>query len=308
MRKGTLRNVLFTLALTGMLFGVTVAPVMASPITITYQTTYGQYVAVDYLSALSTPAVRTALTSALATAELANLPIFVTDSNGAVINYMTAINKSENYAAALYDSAVNNAIAPTVTELYPTSPVSDPAVLESVSAVNGALTATLSVSPTVTPVFADFTVTASGVAITPTAISTSGSIVTLTVPTTGTTATSQPVVYSVSYKGGAPVVANIQITNLTSNSVRVGQNFNAVLYTSGDATDGGYVWTYTTNNDAIKFVRLNYSTPTAGSPTEEIFTFQATQAGSFQLRFSMEQPWVGSTSSVQTMDYTINVS
>ena len=221
---------------------------------------------------------------------------------------MTAINKSENYAAALYDSAVNNAIAPTVTELYPTSPVSDPAVLESVSAVNGALTATLSVSPTVTPVFADFTVTASGVAITPTAISTSGSIVTLTVPTTGTTATSQPVVYSVSYKGGAPVVANIQITNLTSNSVRVGQNFNAVLYTSGDATDGGYVWTYTTNNDAIKFVRLNYSTPTAGSPTEEIFTFQATQAGSFQLRFSMEQPWVGSTSSVQTMDYTINVS
>ena len=61
--------------------------------------------------------MKTALTNALESSETANLPIFVTDSNGKVVDYLAAINKNENYATALTDPAVNNVTDPIPTAM-----------------------------------------------------------------------------------------------------------------------------------------------------------------------------------------------
>ena len=110
MRKNIFKNVLSTITLTGLLFGIS-TPVMATPSSIIYQNISSQFVSCNYLDALSNAPMKTALSSALSSNEVANLPIFVTDSNGKVIDYLAAINKNENYATALLDSTVNNAIA-----------------------------------------------------------------------------------------------------------------------------------------------------------------------------------------------------
>ena len=109
-----LKNVLSTLALTGMLFGTVVTPVMATPSLIIYQNTASQFVSCNYLSALANAPMKAALTAALKSNESANLPIFITDSNGEVVDYLAAINKNENYATALLDSSYD-AIAPVAT-------------------------------------------------------------------------------------------------------------------------------------------------------------------------------------------------
>ena len=68
------------------------------------------------MNALSNAPMKMALTNALGTAELNNLPIYVTADNGKTINYLAAINKSDNYAKALNDSAVAISAAPMPTE------------------------------------------------------------------------------------------------------------------------------------------------------------------------------------------------
>ena len=118
MRKNIFKNVLSTITLTGLLFGIS-TPVMATPSSIIYQNISSQFVSCNYLDALSNAPMKTALSSALSSNEVANLPIFVTDSNGKVIDYLAAINKNENYATALLDSTVNNVIAPaTMYQMY----------------------------------------------------------------------------------------------------------------------------------------------------------------------------------------------
>ncbi|MDR3586985.1 MAG: cell wall-binding repeat-containing protein [Desulfosporosinus sp.] len=201
---------------------------------------------------------------------------------------------------AVANVTVNVAVAPTIT-------------ITSASVINGTITVTLSRPtwsdysvPIAKPAITDFSVTASGVAVTPTAISTTGAVVNLTVPTT---TTDQPIVYSVSYQGGTSVVANKQVTDVEPNSVMVGQPFNVVLVA---VTDGGYNWTYTTDTEAVKFVQLTSSSlcepMVLGTCTEEVFTFRATQAGSFKLHFSEERWWVGADGSpLENSDYTINV-
>ena len=94
-----------------------VAPVNVSsaPNIIIYQDTNGNYVSVNYLTSLSNALMKKALSNALSSAELGNLPIYVTTDNGSVINYETAINKGENYMAALNDPAVNHATTPAPT-------------------------------------------------------------------------------------------------------------------------------------------------------------------------------------------------
>ncbi len=97
---------------------------------------------------------------------------------------------------------------------------------QSVSAVNGTVTVNLSAAPATTPVIGDFVVTqsingAATATITPSAISTSGTTVTLTVPQVAATASSQSVVISVSYLGGTAIAASAFIVPGTSNSVRV---------------------------------------------------------------------------------------
>ena len=88
----------------------------AAPLSIVYQNNTRQNVQVDYINALANHPMKVALTSALLAAEVANLPIFVTDDNRSVIDYTAAIGKSENYSAALNDSAVNHATAPLATQ------------------------------------------------------------------------------------------------------------------------------------------------------------------------------------------------
>ena len=88
---------------------------MAAPSIITYQNAVGQNIQVNYLFALTHDPMKTALINALSSSELDNLPIFVTDDNGSVINYISAISKSENYAVALTDSSVNHATVPVAT-------------------------------------------------------------------------------------------------------------------------------------------------------------------------------------------------
>jgi uncharacterized protein YjdB len=86
-------------------------------------------------------------------------------------------------------------------------------VIQSVSAVNGTVTVTLSATPATTPAIGNFTVTqsingATATSVTPTNIGTSGATVTLTVPQVATTTSSQSVVISVSYQGGTAVAAS----------------------------------------------------------------------------------------------------
>ena len=107
-----LKNILSTLALTGMLFGTVVTPVIAAPSLVTYQNAAGQDVQANYLNALTHAPMKIALTNALSSAELANWPIIVTDDSGKFINYTAAINKNENYATALNDSTVISGVGP----------------------------------------------------------------------------------------------------------------------------------------------------------------------------------------------------
>ena len=87
-----------------------------APNIIIYQDANGKYVSVNYLKALSNTSMKSALKNALSTAELTNMSIYVTADNGKTINYLAAINKSENYVSALTDSAVAIGTATVPTE------------------------------------------------------------------------------------------------------------------------------------------------------------------------------------------------
>ncbi len=152
----------------------------------------------------------------------------------------------------------------------------------------------------------DFTVTASGTVVTPSAISVSYATIALTVPTTD-----QPVVYSVSYRGGDPVVSTTQVTSITPNNVKVGQPFNVVTYENSST---GYMLSYSTNDEAIKSIKKTYSrispSGVVGGGSSLIWTFQATQTGSYKLHFSrsrggdinpLDPP-------IDPVDYIINVN
>ncbi|MFL0198682.1 G1 family glutamic endopeptidase [Clostridium sp. WILCCON 0269] len=87
------------------------------------------------------------------------------------------------------------------------------ATVSSVSATNGTIAVRLSGAPTTTPALSDFAVTqsisgATATTVTPTAISTNGDVVTLTVPVVATTSAAQSVVDSVSYQRGIAVSAS----------------------------------------------------------------------------------------------------
>ncbi len=118
----------------------------------------------------------------------------------------------------------------------------------SVSAVNGTVTVNLSAAPATTPAITDFAVTQSingavATSVTPTAISTSGTTVTLTVPQVTATTYSQSVVISVSYQGGTAVAATAFTVPATSGSVNVrvegptGNLADTTVSVSGSALD-----------------------------------------------------------------------
>lgn len=89
---------------------------MAAPLTITYQDANGNTIQVNYQDALNNSLMKAALKAALKASETANLPIFVIDDNGSVINYTAAIGKTEDYPTALADPAVIVPSAPVATK------------------------------------------------------------------------------------------------------------------------------------------------------------------------------------------------
>lgn len=201
--------------------------VMASPTIVTYQNAAGQNVSVDYLNMLSTGGpMRTAFITALTNSENFGYPIYVNDDSGAVIDYAAALNKSELYATALNDSSINHAAAPVANYQMNTdgsvtavSPSGAATTVASVSAVNGTITVRLSSAPTTTPTAIDFTVKKGTTTVVPTAINTSGTVVTLTVPTIAATTTAQSIVYSVAYQSGTPVTASAFTINAAAFAV-----------------------------------------------------------------------------------------
>ncbi|MDR3584732.1 MAG: Ig-like domain-containing protein [Desulfosporosinus sp.] len=89
---------------------------MAVPSMITYKdATSKNIVSANYSNVLSNDAMKSALKGALTSTELVNFPLFVTDSNGSIIDYEAALGKSENYATALTDSSVIATTAPVAT-------------------------------------------------------------------------------------------------------------------------------------------------------------------------------------------------
>lgn len=228
------------------------------------------------------------------------------DLNGKRANYGAYITSLKGAKADL-DSfnafATQNPLSTLDYGIYDPRNLGQPVTLTSASTINHTITLTLNYVIPVT--IADFAVTASGVAVTPTAISTKGTIVTLTVPTVVDTSTDQTLVYSVSYKGENPVVANTLLLSAVPNNVKVGQSFNIIL--DNDYSDSGYCWTYTSDSDAIKLIQQTYGGITWGI-NESVWTFQATQTGSYTLHFSDERPFEGSASSIKAVDYIINVT
>lgn len=152
----------------------------------------------------------------------------------------------------------------------------------------------------------DFAVTASGRAVTPTAISSGEVVVTLTVPTVGTTDNDQPGVYSVSFKGGNPVISNVQLSSTKPNNLKAGQIFNVVTYESPST---GYTLNYSTNDEAIKLVKKTYSAMSPpgipGGRASLVLTFQAAQTGSYTLHFYRSR---GGSDTIDPVDYIVNVN
>ena len=158
-----------------------------------------------------------------------------------------------------------------------TTPVATPSALavQSVSAVNGTITATLNSDLTTAPAVTDFAVTQTiGTTVTtvvPTAVTMdpTNMIVTLTVPTVASTSTGQSVVDSVSYKNTTPisasafeVVATPVTTSTTFNGVySAGLVGNTGLLGNTDAvtvTDGTQVTGVTVNGNPL-VLGTNYS-------------------------------------------------
>lgn len=108
----------------------------------------------------------------------------------------------------------------------------DAVTVGSVTASNGTITATLSTTPTITPVVADFVVTqqidgAAATTVTPT-VAMNGAVATLTVAPVVATTADQSVVYSVAFKGEAAQTAPaVIVTPSTDGGTIVGTGFTA---------------------------------------------------------------------------------
>ncbi len=218
-------------------------------------------------------------------AAMTNSPIFLTDGVHAPTTYVYA---DKITTASAVDGALNDTITVTLSTFS-----------DSVTALGGTAILPESIRGVsiVKSSISDFTVTASGKAVTPTVLYEFYAGVTFTVPKTD-----QPVEYSVSYRGGDPVVATTQASSTAPINVKVGQNFNVVTQQADNPEN---IWTYVPSNDQIKLIK---ETGVPGGPPgvigaggELISTFQATQTGSFKVQFTN----VGKT---KTIDYVINVN
>ena len=230
---------------------------------------------------------------ALAGAPLAaqtSSPILLTDGSSYPTVYVYADKVT---SASVLSDALNDTITVSLSSSDSPSSVTTalggPAVVPETIRLSGVSIAR--------PIMSDFTVTASGKAVTPTAISVAYASATLTVPKTD-----QPVEYSVSYRGGDPVVANTTALSTAPTNVKVGQNFNII---SGHSGSPDYWFDYAPNNDPITLIQ-QVGVP-AGSPADIgsggylVSTFQATQTGTYKVQYT-------NFPKTKTIDYIINVN
>ncbi|MEH6890303.1 protease inhibitor I42 family protein [Bacillus sp. JJ864] len=96
--------------------------------------------------------------------------------------------------------------------------------------------------------------------------------------------------------------------HLKELEVTVGKTFDITLE---ENVSTGYSWSYTTNTDRIQLVSENVKEPeksdAVGMPTKKTWTFKATQAGTYTLKFDYSQTWEKGQKPAQTLTYTVKV-
>ncbi|UNT71659.1 protease inhibitor I42 family protein (plasmid) [Bacillus sp. N447-1] len=90
--------------------------------------------------------------------------------------------------------------------------------------------------------------------------------------------------------------------------VTVGKTFDITL---GENLSTGYSWSYTTNTDRIQLVTENIKDPkesdAVGEPTKKTWTFKATKAGTYTLKFDYSHRLEKGQKPTQSLTYTVKV-
>lgn len=93
------------------------------------------------------------------------------------------------------------------------------------------------------------------------------------------------------------------------NTVKAGQAFYIQLE---ENTTTGYNWSYKVSNTAVNLIAEENRFPAQvnleGAPNEKIWTFKATKAGTYTLKFNYMQSWEEEQQPAQSMIYTIKVN
>ncbi|UNT71709.1 protease inhibitor I42 family protein (plasmid) [Bacillus sp. N447-1] len=96
--------------------------------------------------------------------------------------------------------------------------------------------------------------------------------------------------------------------HLKELEVKAGKTFDITLE---ENLSTGYSWSYTTNTDSIQLVTENVKEPeqsdAVGVPTKKTWTFKATKAGTYTLKFACSQTWEKGQKPAQTLTYTVKV-
>ncbi|MFL0198147.1 cell wall-binding repeat-containing protein [Clostridium sp. WILCCON 0269] len=211
--------------------------------------------------------------SGSALAATTSSPVIFVNANiaQATKDFITSIGNSVTNINILGGTgSISNATVQNVETLLSTSGGSSntttpsPLVVQSVSAVNGTVTVTLSGPPTTAPAISDFAVTQSiggGAATTvaPTNISTNGNVVTLTVPVI-TTSSAQSVIDSVSFLGATVSASPFTVNPADSNTNTLTGTFTSAFgqaYATATIPSGATVTSVT--SDGTLVASTNYS-------------------------------------------------
>lgn len=119
----------------------------------------------------------------------------------------------------------------------------------------------------------------------------------------------------------ASAVMLFMLFSLTACNDKNTNYYNLPEVTEGDTfeitleepySDGGWRWSYEIPKSGIeyvteKFIPDNADPDACGSSGKGIFTFQATQAGSYKIKFKYQRPWEPEISLTESRIYRIKV-
>jgi hypothetical protein len=204
---------------------------------------------------------------------------FVFENNNQEYNYskmLTAINTQMALGKTVGDAFTMAKADPANVDVKGTTA----AVAQSISAVNGTLTVTFDKAVTVAPKATDFVVKKDGVAVTLTDanVTLSAGKVAIQVPTVAATAVDQTVVYSVSYKTGNEIAANVTVLKAVTDPQV------AIVAAAETAVNAYETATITTNADITPTALLKTTANTAVAAVTD-----ATTNTAFTTRISAKQ-------------------